>query len=62
MSTELRPFKRKLGLQAIEALAYYGNCDLLLVGLCEVGLLGGKEWYWDCELFQIGLKELGLAA
>ena len=39
----------------------WGNCELFVIGLNEVGLLGGKEWWWDCELFQIGLQELGLA-
>jgi hypothetical protein len=51
----------KVQKQALELMARYGGCELLLIGLAEVGLLGSKEWYWDCELYRVGLRELGLA-
>ena len=54
--------KKIITQQAKKALDTYGACELLLVGLNEIGLLGGKEYWWECELFQVGLKELGLAA
>jgi hypothetical protein len=53
--------KRKVAQQARELLAKYGNCELLVIGINEIGLLGGKDEWWNCELFQIGLKEIGLA-
>jgi hypothetical protein len=53
--------KRRVASQALAQMREMGNYELFVIGLTEVGVLGGKEWWWDCELFQIGLRELGLA-
>jgi hypothetical protein len=53
--------KWKLVEQAKAMIWLYGDCELFLIGLSEVGILGGRDEWWNCELFQIGLKELGLA-
>jgi len=53
--------KRRVEIQALAQMQEMGNYELFVIGLNEVGVLGGKAWWWDCELFQIGLKEMGLA-
>ena len=53
--------KRRVAEKALAQMGELGNCELFMIGLFEIGLLGGKEWWWDCELFQIGLREMGLA-